>query len=736
MPPRPPRAAILPFSAVVASAAVVLLHSDLARASEFDVPTGTVRFSSDAVKTFGFESASDLAGNLHTVKWKAGGFSPSGDLVKADAALLGSMMNPGDAIEGKGSLRLTTLTGGIALADAALFASLATNRVEVSLWGRGEGVAPNIIVVYGKPEWPFSLQFAMVPSIRTGRQTSDGWVEITTGALDGSVWGVPIRAVLIGPNQSAPKGTGFVIDALEVRKLPGSIQTANACTLADVDKTCGAQADCLYGHCVTSTVTWGALPPTAHRTEFAERWMHVAGRLVGDRKSSAFGRSEFTTRARDLARYALSSRQFYGGMNRLVNELRDNHTSFGGPASQNTLMSPMVSFGWSAALHACFGVMEKDLLGGGQAFGVFSAGDKPTIGTPLKVGDILTGVDGQDPIAWAKAHMPGLGRTAANDPASVLAGYADSMAYAITQRANRIEVTRCTSATKCTGDDKKVISIDVGPKLFAAIAATGDWNAEAYFGCSPRFRNSVSKIGEGVRGEDTITAETVSGIVNVQFDGFSGKTVWKDGMSSIFTPSPAKVLMDARQGNGGTGDNVEALLHLLRGPSEPIGFMTVQNGSWEDPSPPTLFTRYASCIDDTATSYWPCFGAWGFFTNVDTPPGAKTKIAWLNSIDVSANDYMPRLLQGRSNFRIFAPHPTAGAFGAVTQMSSIMPGLGGGSIQYQDSRFGANADALPSVDWESGKGVAPDEVVTQKQSDALNGTDTLLKVARAWLAKD
>ncbi|MBK7396577.1 MAG: hypothetical protein IPJ34_09835 [Myxococcales bacterium] len=713
-----------------------LSFSPFLHASEFDVPTGTVRFAPDALRSFGFESLSELTtGSISLVRWKGGTFSSTAELTKADATTLGAMTVTGDAIEGNGALRLTTVTGGIAFADAAFFSSVANQRIEATLWGRGEGVAPGITAVYGKPDGGFGLDYALVPSVRTGRQTSDGWVEYTTGPIDGSIWGVPLRALLIAPSASAPKGTGFLVDALEIRKAPGTVQAANVCSMDDVDTTCGPQGDCLYGHCVSSTVTWGPLPPTAHRLEFADRWTHIAGRLVGDRKSSAFGRTEFATRARDLARYALSSRQFYGGINRLVNELRDNHTSFGGPTSQVTLFSPMVPFGWSAGLHACFGTMEKDLMGGGQVFGVFSAGASPATGVPLKVGDVLVSIDGQDAKTWAEKHMPTLGRTATNDPLGAFSGYADDLAYAITQRANTIKVARCTSSTKCTGDDKKELTIEVASKMYGAITTTGDWPAPDYFGCSPRFTPSVSKLDEGTRGEDTVTAETKDGVVHVQFDGFSGPTVWKDKFTTIFDAKPGKVIMDARQGNGGTGDNVQTMLDLLRGSAEPIGFMTVMNGSWHEPSPTDLFTRYEPCMDGGSGGVWTCFGAWGFFANVAAPAGAGSRIAWLNSIDVSANDYMPKLLQGRTKFRIFAPHPTSGAFGAITSFSSIMPGLSGSSLQFQDSRFGAKFEDLPGLPWESGKGVAPDQVVAQKQSDALDGKDTMLTAARAWLAE-
>ena len=95
---------------------------------------------------------------------------------------------------------------------------------------------------------------------------------------------------------------------------------------------------------------------------------------------------------------------------------------------------------------------------------------------------------------------------------------------------------------------------------------------------------------------------------------------------------------------------------------------------------------------------------------------------------------MPKLLKGRTNIKIFAPHPTSGAFGAVIGLPSLWTGWSGGSIQIQDTRFGANITEATSARWESGHGVEPDIVVAEKLSDAISGVDTILQTATDWLA--
>jgi hypothetical protein len=86
-----------------------------------------------------------------------------------------------------------------------------------------------------------------------------------------------------------------------------------------------------------------------------------------------------------------------------------------------------------------------------------------------------------------------------------------------------------------------------------------------------------------------------------------------------------------------------------------------------------------------------------------------------------------------SSTRIFGMGPTYGGYGAFTGISTLDLGFLGGSLQRHDAFF-APGDALPTVfAFESGSGVWPDEVVLQKQSDAMAGVDTVVTAAKAWL---
>lgn len=712
--------------------------------ADFDPALNGLRIAPGALKTVDFESAAGLAGLEITTWAESQGFPKLERATITSADQLGDRLTEAaDAIEGSHALRLGD-GKGLALTDEALFAQVKDGRFEVSLWARADGAAPVVQVLYDRdPDNVYGgrAQWALVRAIRTGRETTDGWAEYSTGPLDGSVWGVPARAVVILPTlYNSDKKASFLVDALEIRAVDGKPVAPAACTQANVDSVCGADGDCMFGHCVSSTVTWGANPPPAHRAEIAERWVQFATRFMGDRNAAKNGATILAPQARELAQTAPSSRQFYGGLNRLVNLLRDNHTSFGSP-SNFTSFAPQVQQGTSSVMGACFGVVEKDIMGGGLGFAVFRAAEGALTGKQLQRGDVLVQIDGKDPKVWVDEVWPRYATTLPNDPKADWGGVAGDLSSLIAARASTVTLERCASASSCEAAARQKITIDIASVVYAALTSpdTGA-SGGARFACSQRFSNSVVAEDTGGYGEDAVLTEKgAGGEMRVQFDGFVGQGKWQDSMTSVFSSGASSVLMDARMGHGGYYTTVEHLFHLLRGTTDPMGVLSVGRGTYDMTDSPSLIGRMSSCAGGGSSfgnDFWSCYAgnANGFFAQEASPPGATTKIAWLNTRDVSANDFMPRLLKGRKGFQIFAPHPTSGAFGAVVQLPSVASGWSGASIQIQDARFAPSIDDVDDARWESGHGVEPDVVVVQKLSDSLSGVDTIVQAATAWLA--
>jgi hypothetical protein len=56
----------------------------------------------------------------------------------------------------------------------------------------------------------------------------------------------------------------------------------------------------------------------------------------------------------------------------------------------------------------------------------------------------------------------------------------------------------------------------------------------------------------------------------------------------------------------------------------------------------------------------------------------------------------------------------------------------GGSVQAYDTLFHAS-ESEAHLRWETSTGVAPTRLTHQRQSDAVQGIDTTIEAARAWL---
>ena len=389
---------VLPLG-VLSGLLSVLACTEAHAASTFDEATAKLSLPKDAARTWDFETGAALVG-ASFAEWTVDGGAPSVSLAPlASAGDAEALLVAGDAdhVEGNRALRLSGRRG-LVLSDAALFDGLAKGKMEVTLWARADGTTPQVSVIYDRDvESAIGSRtpFASVRAVPTGRETSDGWAELSTGPIDASVWGVPARAILVMPSYYAVDKDAFVIDALDVRRVDGKPMEAKACTTQNVGAVCGDDGDCMFGRCVASTFTWGVLPEAAHRSEIAERWVHWSTRLMGDRNAAAIGLAKLTPDARALAKVSRSSREFFGGMNRLVNELRDNHTSFGSPANYSSF-APQVLYGTSSGLGACFGVVDKDIMGGGRGFAVFRAtSGTPLTGKKLERGDVIVSIDGQ-----------------------------------------------------------------------------------------------------------------------------------------------------------------------------------------------------------------------------------------------------------------------------------------------------------------------------------------------------
>lgn len=278
------------------------------------------------------------------------------------------------------------------------------------------------------------------------------------------------------------------------------------------------------------------------------------------------------------------------------------------------------------------------------------------------------------------------------------------------------------------GADARTVRVDLDPLRLAR----GN-----LITCGPRFQRGIG-IPTGVDPDayDTALSEDRDGITTVYTNGeppVTG-TSWLATVEGAFERRPTAMLVDKRRGDGGGGEALRVWQSYVRQDSTFGQFWMGRYGYESTDGPASLLPRLtASCTrNDVADPF--CLGYGSRWERVAPPTTPRPpKIAWLSVLAGSASDMAAAYAKGVSGVRIFGPNRTVGLFGGLQTMPSFYPGFSGGAVQTGDTRLGSTEAELLAAPWHSGRGIEPDEVVAQTQSDLLAGRDTLLERARAWL---
>ncbi len=583
---------------------VVLVAVTQARASDLG-PDGRLHFAADAITTVDFEDATALASRLQRVVVSGNQYGFHTVAVTA-SELAPMLVASNDALEGLSVLRLTG-SGylGLELIDATTFATLTAQRVQVSFWGRSEGMEPFLGVTYGNSaDLPTTKPWvwARVAAIRTGRETSDGWVEYSTGPIDGAVLGRPIHDILLSARVPTDTDTALrldapalhatdaiEIDAVEVRPAAGTPLTA-ACTAQNVATTCGALGECMYARCVDSAVVWHPVPPKSMQQEIAERLVNWATTFEGDRSAAARVDANWVSTTLALASDSATPKSFWGGLSHEVVLIRDTHTTLGLPAaSAETPFLPLRKY-TSGPLNVCFGPTANDFAGGAMSYVLWAKG--PAAPAALQVGDLVTAIDGLDPKTWVDAVYPLYAGSLPVDPSADWAPSARDLATLVAGRAKTLSLSRCTSGGVCTAQP------DFDVATFALAAAEAD--PDLY--CSPRFQPTLGgNLYDSEGGELVLSGPLGSdgGTLAIEFDGFfpTSVSVWKAQLDAALTPHHDGLLMDAREGFGGLNALGNYMLQQLRGTDSPAALALAARGTISDPDAASLFSfDWSTCL--------------------------------------------------------------------------------------------------------------------------------------------
>ncbi|MCA9543875.1 MAG: hypothetical protein KC613_05775, partial [Myxococcales bacterium] len=249
-----PRLRTLAFLALAAAPA----HAD------FVASTGQMDLS-DATMAFGFEAA-DLAITV----WDRG-------LLPIDPA---TSTVTGEALEGARALELGGALSHATLALGEALAPLAARRIALRLWVQPRGVDLVAAVEWHSHASPLTPSAHAIHLAPTGRVTSDGWRELSTGPFDAAFMGaLPDRLLVtdgtLGAGTDLEPVTLFSpaptlrarLDAVGVYDLGPALVPTVACTALD-ESPCGPDGRCLAGRCVDGAVV-GGRPPLRHADRVA-----------------------------------------------------------------------------------------------------------------------------------------------------------------------------------------------------------------------------------------------------------------------------------------------------------------------------------------------------------------------------------------------------------------------------------------------------------------------------------
>jgi hypothetical protein len=552
----------------------------------------------------------------------------------------------------------------------------------------------------------------------TGRVTSDGWVEMKTQPfrVDGTKSGLDARMFLSAYDSTKP--TTVLVSAVEVVPA-GTFSGPTTCVGLDTAGACKVGELCVSGTCRDARGWFPPIPDDGERAKLIAYWKQKIQHTFGP-----YGLRK-TTMPDSLATIekmstATDNVEFWSRFAESIRRLSDAHTYARMTATRDVRsVHP---------LNACFYEGKADVS---QAAAPSSVGlpdilvshTGPTDTWGLAQGDRLVTVDGEHPLTWAKKLLgPSLWYWQADDPEQI-ANVLSSLRDLIQRHAATIGVVHCDSTAGTCGTTVTTIDIADLP------AQSGDPDL---VGCDNRpffavdgapanhdFADALITPALVVQGPvlDSTPAEKIYGVIWNSLLG-NGKNQSTDvallNAVDQFEVSRG-VLLDHREGHGGTANTAGIVVEFARTPFTPyINFVrtrAVDEGPADLAAGVALFEHYKTNDDEYGSAE----------AHTEIPVGML--MTW----DVSASDILLQMLKGGPKVKLFGPGPSMGAFGTFMQYS--MWGVMRWSLGIEDS-------IAPDGTTLCTHGVDPDVIVLPKQSDLLAGKDTVHETAMAWIRSE
>jgi hypothetical protein len=665
-----------------ALALALAAHAPPATAATFD-ETGTLRFDPGAAATIDFEA----------------------DLVVEEGGPSLTLPDEG-ALSGGRVLSL----GSFGSIDVPVALPATATRYRVSAWIRGGEANLGVEVRYADNAHPGTDEVTTL--YPTGRMTSDGWVEV--GNDDVRIDGTRGATVALGFFSAG----GSAIDAVEFvpeGPLEPQDRSGEACR-GSADPVCASDEVCLFSQC---RYVGGWVPPIPSDRDDVAAYLAARAELLFGPYINRTRDLPNTRLALDRMRETTNKHTYWNGFMLGVRRLHDGHTTTSSLADfilQN-----------EKPLGLCFLEGDADLSHDVAPKDPFyldvlvsHTGQDRTLG--LVAGDRLVLVDGQHPVAWARAqieHHWGLSPTSNH---RTFAELAEQLRGLVARYAHTIAVVRCDAQAGTCGDLETIDLAAIAPiapgEPFASVAC--DNRPLRHLADSPANHASASfdKVYFGLL-TDSTPEEAIFGAEWESLYTTTGNDYVGGSLKAAvaaFKASAQGVVLDHRSGNGGT-IVAPGILWSFAVPRRPVSvYVDRQRAEDEQPPQDEGFARFQRGLDANQAD-------WAGSNQPTTLP-----VALLTTRDVSASDWLPLGLKGAApNVKIFAPYETNGgfstryAFGYWLGMSYVIA-------------VGDTYDAEGRT--HNGRGVEPDVVVLPKQSELLVGIDSVHAAALAWVREE
>lgn len=693
----------------------------------------------------GFDSVDGARQDFEVTVFRSGGFNVG--LQASDYE------EDGDGLEGQGALSFGGSLGYMVLRPrpSSGWEDLGGRRIDIKLWYKPQGTAVKVglnwlvgdIEGYLQGQSRSLINMGSVKMTPTGRATSDGWIELSTGPIDFQAHSLlpawisleDTQRVSSYSSRSIPtdEGARALVDALEIEDLgPAAVPDA-ACDASTEAQACGQHGACLFGRCVDGTILYGAPPQGQVRADYLERRLQEIEIFSGVRS----GRAALPqVRQRIQALGQAPAVEFWREFSAAHELLIDGH---GAPPTAQAV-------GVYNSAGVCLGPGVADLMPGASmdpdrpAPMVFTADDSYTVGAQLQPGDVLAQVDGVPVWSWVDQRARRFYYNGDVRGRDVIVLSQDLIKEAMLS-GSQLTFERCgrTDGQACSPQEVERIEVDFSAELGSLWAGQLPELMTKYSsqGCDLRFERPVG-IPPSARFYEFAGWRDIDGVRHLLFNGLPQRdgaagNQWQSSVESALASGPAALLIDQRAGYGGYIDTLSFVLgHLFEASNLATSVFMPWVGEEIEGA---LRQAFDECAEVTQNSGRAC-GLFYEVTPTDyfrTAGAAQSRLAFLNGYDVSGNDYLSRFAQFRgAPTRIFGYGPTIGAFGQSCRLPGHVHETRSMAYQCHDSTFAATRGG-PEQGFESGTGVMPDEIIYQFQSDALLGRDTMLEAARAWL---